>query len=323
MNRAKQKNIVIIGSIIFILIFLCCYFFFYNSTSNAIPTIAIIKTATHPALDQALSGFCEEIKNKFHNDIAFVIKNADGSVTSAQTIVDSLQQNKNIMLFYSIATLALSAIAQKEKEKPIVFSAVTNPLILGLEDQKNICGVTDLVDIKKQINQILAFVPKAKSVGIIFNGGEINSLYVVKEMQEKFEKRNIAVRKISVTNSIEIPAALEQIINNIDVLIAPSDNTVAMAASLITNISNHYKVPSIFSDNLLLQYGATASCGVDYKKAGSIAGKMAISLIENASTPATIGFVQEEETKLIVNKNLYEIMKEKLYFDSTMMQFNE
>lgn len=323
MNIEKQKNMVIGGSIILSLILLCYYFFFYNSKSNAVPTIAIIKTATHPALDQALVGFYEEIKNKFHDDIAFIIKNADSSVTAAQTIVDSLQQNKNIMLFYSIATLALSAIAQKEQQRPIVFSAVTNPSILGLENQKNICGVTDLVDIKKQINHILTFVPNAKSVGIIFNGGEVNSLYVVRKMQKELEKRKIVLRKISVMSPVEIPAALEQIINTIDVLIAPADNTVATAASLITTISNTHKVPSVFADNLLLQYGATATCGVDYEKAGSTAGKIAISLIENINTPETIGFMQAEETKLMINKILYEMMKEKLYFDPTTMQFNE
>jgi len=323
MNISKQKNIIISASVFSLLFLLFYYFFLYNPNTGSIPTIAIVKTATHPALDQALAGFYDVVKERFGDEIIFKIKNTDGSVTAAQTIADSLYQDTDVVLFYAIATLALCALAQKEKERPIIFSAVTNPSILSLENQKNICGISDLVDVSKQIKHVLTFVPGATSVGIIFNGAEINSLYVVKQMEEELEKRNIRVHKISVMSAIEVPAALEQNINNIDVLIAPADNLVAIAASLIAQMCNNHKIPCVFADNLLLQYGATATCGVDYYEAGKIAGTMAISILEQVNTPNIIGFMDQKEAVFKVNKEIYETMKEKLYFDPATMKFNE
>src|SRR5262249_48627479 len=146
---------------------------FKKSNNTAAYTIGILQTASHPALDAVRDGFIEELKQKLGNSVAFVIQNAQGTVASAHTIAQQFHANTQYDAFFDIATPAAQALSAVEKEKPIIIAAVTDPYALGLvHPTSNVCGVTDMIDIKAEIDMLTALIPTAQSVGILYTAGE-------------------------------------------------------------------------------------------------------------------------------------------------------
>ena len=114
------------------------------------------------------------------------------------------------------------------------------------------------------------------------------------------------------------PAVTELACRKVDVLLAPTDNMVASAISLITTITLKYKKPFIVSDNMLLKFGPLAARGVDYKTTGKQAAQLAYKVLVEGEKPYELPIEQADSTKAFVNRetqaffdiNLYDISDE-------------
>lgn len=264
MKNLVNKRIIIF-SVILILIFAGLKLLKKQKNKNCI-TIAIIQTASHPALDATLKGFIETIKTKANN-VNFILKNGQGSMADLHTIAQSFANDSSIDAIFAIGTPAAQACAHNEKIKPIFVAAVTDPFAAGI-GQPNICGSTDMIDVSKQIDLLQTLVPNVKTVAILFNQSEINAQIVSKKMESELSKRNLKKIKAAVTQESEIPLALDKAIKNGDVILTPIDNTIASSISFIAQKLINMKKPLIVSDNLLVQNGALAAAGVDYFSSG-------------------------------------------------------
>lgn len=283
--------------------------------------IAILKTASHPALDESERGFLDVIEKHFGENVLCDIKNADGSVIAMNTIADRFVNNESVVLFYTIATPALQALIRKEQNRPIVFSAVTDPEVLGIENQQNVCGVTDAIDAEKQITSIAQFVRPINAIAILYNTAELNSIQAVAQIKKSAQKLGIVVYEIGILQASDSINALEQYVGKIDALVTPTDNFVASSITLIASFCNQHHIPLIVSDNLLLQYNVLASFGIDYYEAGRRAGEYAIQILDKETTPEKIRFKSLAQDTLLINYNVYQTMKDKLFFDSLSMKF--
>lgn len=319
MNK-RQYSII---AIIFFIIFFAFYSYYRRpQTLNAkTKKIAILKTASHPALDKAEQGFVEMIKKEYGDSVVYDIKNADGSIIAMNTIADSFAHDPSISLFYVIATAALQALAQKEAYRPIVFAAVTNPSLLNTSNRHNVCGITDAIDTQRQMDSVAQFVRNIQTIAIVYNIAELNSIHAVQEIKKEAKTLGILVYEIGILQTAEIANALEQYVQKIDAIVTPTDNLIASSASFIASFCNQYNIPLIVSDNLLLQYGALASFGIDYYQAGKHAGECAIRILNEEKTADQIGFEKLHQDTLLVNKTVYEVLKNKLVFDEATMKF--
>ena len=201
-------------------------------------TIGILQTASHPALDAVRDGFMEELKNTLGVDVAFIIQNAQGSVSQAHTIAQQFHANKQIQAVFAIATPAAQAMSAVEKTKPIFIAAVTDPNALGLiYPMTNVCGVTDAINVPAEIDMLVQLVPSAKTVGLLYTSGETNSLVMAKQMRQELEKRGLMVIDFAVTSESDLPAITELACRKVDVLLSPTYNMVASAIALLATIT--------------------------------------------------------------------------------------
>lgn len=297
----NTKNILITSGIIVILTITFYLLFFTKNYKNPHDfTIAIVQSATHPALDKARTGFINTIKT-IMPDVLFIEKNGERSISSLHAIMDELQTTKYIDLLYTIATPALSAAAQREKERPIVFTAVTDPSILHLEAQENICGVTDAVDEQQVLNMIVeTFSPR--QIAILFDPAESNSVLSKNRMQGYAKPLQITMVEYAVSSSLDIQTALEHM-NNIDCVILPTDNLLASAISLITRVLKEKRVPCI--SLFPVEDGVALYAGIDYYDAGCQAAHIAIAILKGEKKPNEIGFVREKNQ--IIKQNTHEL----------------
>lgn len=273
-------------------------------------TIGILQTASHPALDQACEGFISHLKEKLKNDIGFVIQNAEGSINNAQAIAKSFHINNNINAIFAIATPAVQVIAHIEKKKPIFFAAVSDPHALGLlHPTTNVCGTSDLIDVKQQVEAIKRIFPQAKKIAILFNPSEINSVSCVAKMEKELHAHAFNIIKIGVNAESEVPTATQKATREADVILIPTDNTLALSIQVVASIALKKKKPVVVSDNLLVEKGATISAGAtNYFIAGQKVAVLAIEVLVNGKRPSSIALQKSIDPHVFVNQKAMSIL---------------
>ena len=252
--------------------------------------IGILQTATHPALDATVKGFIEHLQEKLGKEIQFMMYNAQGSVAQAHALAQQLHIQNKYDLFFAVATPAAQALKTQEHERPIIIAAVTDPKAVGVIDADgNVCGVSDMIDVPGQIEFMLSLVPDAKTVGLLYTAGEPNSQVLVDLMQQALNTRNLTPVLCALQSETDAQAAMELACRKCDVILAPTDNTVASTIALLASIAQQYQKPFIVSDETLLRPGVLAARGVNYYEGGRQAGQIAYEILTKQKTVAQIG----------------------------------
>jgi len=272
------------------------------TAKNAGITIGILQTASHPALDATREGFVAELKKLLNDDVAFILYNAEGSPANAHMLAQRLHNDASIAGIYAIASLALQSAAAIEKDKPIIFATVTDPKVLGVQDAHNICGVSDMIDMRKEIEMLTQLIPQAKTVAILFNNAEANSLAQVQQIKQELIAAGLTPLEVGITQESDIPAATTMACRKADALIVPADNTLACAMELVASLALEYKKPLCACYNQAVYQGAVAARGFDYIKLGAQAAHIAYQVIQQKENPAVIGTVQPDSDIICINK---------------------
>lgn len=274
-----------------------------KSSPKATYTIGILQTASHPALDASREGFMEELKAKLGNNVQFLVQNAQGSITSAHAIAQQFKANKQLQAIYTIATPATQAMHALEKIKPIIIAAVTDPKALGLITPKtNVCGVTDMIDVPGIVTTLQQILPTAKTIGILYTSGEKNSEVLVDSMYKELTAKGLTPINFAMSSELDVAAITDLACRKTDVILAPTDNTVALSMTLIASIALKHKKPLLVSFDTAIQDGALAAQGVNYKESGKQAALIAYDVIVNNKKPYEIPIAQPESRKVVINK---------------------
>lgn len=271
-------------------------------------TIGILQTASHPALDDAHVGFTKTLKELLADRITFIDQNAQGSIDTMHSIAQRMHNKKNVTSFYAIATPALQAIASIENLRPIVFAAVTDPKALNLPTTQNVTGVTDMINVQKQIQVIKQFTPTARTIALLYNSSEVNSIEMIKLIEQELISQQLIPLKVGVHSEVDIQAATESACRKADALLAPTDNSVASAIDSIAATALKYKKPLYVSDNLLVTHGALAACGVDYAECGKQAAHIMHRILIEGKKPSDLAVEQASTDIIYVNKKTLDLL---------------
>lgn len=271
-------------------------------------TIGIVQTASHPALDAARDGFMAVIKQEVGDKIGFVVHNGQGTISTIHTIAQQFHAKRDIDAIFAIATPAAQAVVSVEKEKPVIVAAVTVSPELGISfNESNVCGASDMIDVRKEVEAMQALLPDTvKTVGIIFCTAEVNSVAMSQIMVTELERAGYVPTLVGVTSEADIESALLSAARKVDAFLAPTDNVVANAISLIADIAQKVNKPLIVSDNMLVQYGALMARGVDYYESGKQAGAIALQVLMEHKKPSDLPIVRANNREIFVNKQVLE-----------------
>jgi putative ABC transport system substrate-binding protein len=281
-----------------------------NKGSNAsaqVKNIGVLQLVQHDALDAANKGFVDGLKEKGFEDgknIKIEQQNAQGDQGNAQTIAKQFADSKKDLIF-AIATPAVQASYNATKDIPIIFTAVTDPVKAEVaKDWKssgtNVTGTSDKVPVDKQIELLKKLIPNAKTVGVIYNTSETNSVIQVDELKAAAEKAGLKVKEVGVTNVNEINQNLSNALGEMDVLYTPTDNTVASGYSLVGKLCLDKKVPIIGAEEAIVTKGGLASIGIDYYKLGKEAGAKAADVL-NGKKPSEVEITTLSDMAFTIN----------------------
>lgn len=272
--------------------------------------IGISQLVQHPALDSAREGFIEGLKEKGYEEgenITFDYQNAQGDNPTSQTIAQKFTSEKKDLIL-AIATTSAQAVYNSTKEIPTVFTAVTDPVESGIaKDWKssgtNLTGVSDMVPVDKQLDLLLKLKPDIKTLGVIYNTSEVNSVVQVEALKKEASKLNITIKEIGITNVNEINQNLSAVIKDIDALYTPTDNTVASAYDLVGQIAVKNNVPILGAEEAVVSKGGLCSIGIDYFKLGKETGYKAAEILEGKK-PEEIEITTLSDMSIVINTDV-------------------
>lgn len=272
-------------------------------------TIGILQTASHPALDAARDGFIQELNNLLGNTVSISIHNAQGSIPQAHAIAQQLHADKSLHAFYAIATPAAQALGSIEKERPVIVAAVTDPDSLGLIHPKtNICGTKDMLNVKAIITLIRTLVPDAKTVGLLYTTGEVNSQAAVRIMKQEIERAGLSAVDFGISQELELAGLVELACRKVDVILAPNDNIIATSISLISVIATKHHVPLFVSDPMLVAFGPLAAQGINYFTSGAQAAHIAHQILVYGKKAYELPIEQSAGDAIVINRKTLNIL---------------
>lgn len=268
--------------------------------------VGILQWTNHPALDDAREGLVAELK-----DYDMVYKNANDDASNANMMLAQML-DEGVDLIYAIATPA-AQVASSQTDIPVVFNAVTDAVAAGLVSSNeapsaNVTGVSDMAPIDRQLALIKEFLPKAISIGVLFNTSEDNSLRQIEMIESLIDKHGLNLNVQGITSPQEIAIATEALAIKSDALYIITDNMVASATSQVVNVANEHNIPVFMAEGGQFEHGILASDSISYEKLGKQAAAMVKKILEEEVAIADIPVEISEDTELLVSDEVAKLL---------------
>ncbi|WP_319524032.1 ABC transporter substrate-binding protein [uncultured Desulfosarcina sp.] len=268
--------------------------------------IGISKIVAHPALDAIEKGIQEVVKAE-HPDARFDLQNANGEMSTASSIAQKFK-SENVTLAVGIATPTAQALVNALKDRPVIYSAVTDPAGAGLvastdKGEKNVTGISDMTPVKAQI-ELLNRIKPIETLGHVYTSSEANAVSLANIAREVCQQMGIKFVETTVSNSAEVKQAVQTIAGRVDGIYISNDNTVVSALAAVASVAKKYKIPVMSADPSSAQTTPVlAAWGHDYYKMGRATGRLVNRILkgEKPETIPTIFMTDASDVDLLIN----------------------
>lgn len=245
--------------------------------------VGVLTLMRHPALDQIYRGYKAGLAKSGYK-VKIDYQNANNDQSNLKTMAEKLVNSQDQVLF-GITTPSSQALANATKKKPIVLGAVTDPKGAGLVKNNkrpggNITGVSDRAPIKQQLKLIQRFLPRLKTLGIIYTSSDSSAVSGYKQIVSYCKQMGINYKAYSISNSNDLNQVSQQMLTRVDAVIVPTDNTIAGAMQTLVKNANAAKKPVFPAAGTMVKDGGLATYSVDQYQLGLIGAKMTVQILQ-------------------------------------------
>ena len=270
-----------------LMLFLTLGLIFGSGLSAKMIRIGEAQIVAHPALDNDSKGFAAALAEEGFiegKNITIDRQNAQGDQPTCAIIAQKFQDDK-VDLVHAISTPNAQAQVKVSKTIPIVFSSVTYPVATGFVPKMgktgtHDTGVSDRWPITLQCEMYQDLVPHTKKWGTIYNPGDVNVTFHIKEMKKTIEGMGLKLIEAHVSTSAEVMQAAQSLVGRVDAIHITSDNTCVSAFESIVKVCNTNNIALFAGDRDSTPRGAVAAYGPDYFLVGYTAGKKAARILK-------------------------------------------
>lgn len=248
--------------------------------------IGLVQIVEHTSLNQIRESFMEEMKALGYGDDKAEIEyaNASGDQSNLNSICQKFAGDEKDLIV-AIATPSAQAAAAAAPNIPLVFSAVTDPVAAKLVTDPNapdgiITGTSDAIPVDQVFTLMKQLTPDVKTVGMIYNLGEVNSVSVIEQAKKYCDENGINYVEATVTNSSEVQQATQSLVGKCEAFYTPIDNTVASAMAAYAEVAKQAKLPIYTGADSMVIDGGFATVGIDYTLLGKQTAQMAAKILE-------------------------------------------
>lgn len=263
----------------------------HKINGNHIPTIGILQLTEHPALDAIHAGIIDGLKQSGYvpgKNIHIDFQNAEGDQGNLKTM-SSKFATEDVDLSIGITTPAAQALANTVKNTPLILGAITDPKSAGLVKSNEhpgglVTGVSDFPPMKEQLNLIKKIMPNLHTLGVIYTSSDDSATSQYHQFIKLCKQENIKVKGYSISNTNDLNQVATQMVQNVDAIYVPNDNTVASAIQTLVNVANTKNIPVFPTASTVVKQGALATIGLNQYELGVQTGKMAAKVLKGANT---------------------------------------
>jgi putative ABC transport system substrate-binding protein len=287
-QEAKRRKSYILSTLMCSLFLMSGPSFSAEVKKEVIKTIAITQIVSHPSLNEAKAGILARLKAEgfeVGKNLKVIEEHAHGNIATQNLIAKKFVGMKDVDLIIPISTPSALAVksAAKGSGKAIVFSSVSDPVGAGLvADLKipdaTITGAHDAPAVKEAQDLMKHFVPQLKTIGVLFNSGEANSVRSMEALNGILDSK-LKIQTRTVSNSNLVADATRSIIGKVEAIYIPNDNTVFSAIPKLVQIANEHKLPTFTSDPDSVKSGILAAYGYSQYEVGQTAGALAATIL--------------------------------------------
>ncbi len=179
----------------------------------------------------------------------------------------------------TFSTPVLQGALLAVKEKPVVFTFVTDPLAAGAgptfkDHAPGVTGIGSLPPLDELLRLTQLAFPHVKRIGTLYNSGEANSVKVVSMMRDLCDAAGIELVELTAANTGEVIQAAQGLVSrNIDVFYVPSDNTAYQAIEAVAKTAATAGIPLIGEDATYLDRGFLFTVGPGFYFSGKAAAE--------------------------------------------------
>ena len=280
-----------------------------NANPNAVK-IGVLQLMDHEALNNTYQGFKDALNENGYvegEDVVYIFQNPNNDKSSLATMAQLLV-NQESDLILAIGTASAQALQQETDTIPILGSAITDYLDVGLVNSNevpgtNISGSSDYCDMETQMDLVEMIVPELKTIGLLYTSSEENSIIQAKQMTEECQKRGWNVVEKTISDLTMVDDTMQSFIGHIDALYIPTDNPLASSMASVEIVASDNKLPVIVGCDTMVADGGLASVGVNYYNLGYQTGLNAIKLLKNEITidQMPVYFMDSENSDIYYN----------------------
>lgn len=274
-----------------------------SSDSDTVYKIGISQYVSHPSLDAAKEGFKQALADAGLK-VDYDEQNAQADAATVATISNRFAGDADLDLVLAIATPSAIGAAQAITDVPVLFTAVTDPVSAELVASNeapgaNVTGTTDMNPVADQIALIKQVAPDAKTVGIIYSSGEVNSIVQVELAKKAAEKEGLTIVEKTVAEGNQVLQAAQTL--DVDAIYVPTDNLVVNNLESVLQVAEEQKIPVIVGETDSVKRGGLLTLGLDYHALGVQTGEMAIRILTEGANPAEMPVEFQKQAKLVIN----------------------
>ena len=269
-------------------------------------TIGISQIAEHPALDDARRGFEDGLK-EFGVEVQISYQNAQGDIPNSVSIAQKFVKDKVDLIFAIATPSAQSAKQASDGSIPIIFSAVTDPVIAELVDSMekpggNVTGTSDATPMDRQLQLFKDLDSNIKKIGIIFNTSEPNSQIQVDMAKELAKGMGLEIVEVGINTINDIPQAVDSIVKKVDAIYTITDNMVASAINVVAQKAIENKLITVGAEDSHMKGGILITDGISYYELGKQSARMAKEILVDGKSPSEIPSETLENTTKVFNE---------------------
>ena len=276
--------------------------------------VGILLPVEHPALNLAAEGFQNGLNLGLKNgkQATFEVRNASGKASDQALFAKDLVAQCDLTLGVGTgASVDLrSAAIDKGSVKPVLFTAVTDPVDAGLvqsmENGKGfVTGTSDMNPVAAQIALVKECLPEADKIGILYTQSESNSVVQANQAEAAATAAGMSVVKRTATNSSDVGSsalALAQE-DGLDAIYIPTDNNIAANTDAVKSQLRNKRILVVTGEESMLAGCGALTLSIDYFELGKRTGAMAAEILngEKLAKDIPVGVMSVEECEYVLS----------------------
>lgn len=278
---------------------------------NNMFTVGVIKYSQKSSLDHNLEGFIRGLQSEgliVGENLILEVENASREEELVRHIASTFVNNEiDLILAMDQKVLEIASEEFALSKSPLVYSAVTDPISLGLLGTSNIpsveiTGISSVVFVEEQLIMIRELLPEAMNIGVVFDVNDVNSVATIVQYEEKVANYNFELLPLGLEDVSDVIEAMDNMKANVDCMIVLSDTLVTDVLPQIIELSNENLIPVFGSEWEHVSLGCVAAEAIDYQIMGEQVGIMAASILKGDVLASELNPIIMDESQFYFNK---------------------